>query len=148
MGCPELRLVTASKRPREWRFDVFKGVSQGNGNVKKIKTVGCAILRSGFTTYRLHLDTFLKDVFHLVPAERRLTSAEFVIMTRAKTTRPGKKFIWRVVGEGRLVSEHPSTLHLTWDLLGVSDIFMTFVPRDVGSTNSTPKTGPQGETNL
>lgn len=120
----------ASKECAVYRFDVFKGLATGGKSIYKIKTVGAAILRDRQSTYTLHLNTFMNEVFYLLPGDPKFTKADYTIMTRQNSSKPGRKYIWRPVGEGKIVpSENGGPmLQLTWDIIGQGDIFMKMTP--------------------
>lgn len=111
-----------------YRFEIFKAISDGK-NLTKVRSVGAAILKEGHSTYTIRLNTFISEAFYLLPGDSRFTSAEYTIMSRQNATKPGKKYIWRPVGEGRIVSDGGKPcLHLTWDMIGQGDIYMEMSP--------------------
>lgn len=115
-----------------YRFDLFKGVKDLEGKVKKIKTVGSAYIREGLKTYTVHLKTLLKDTFYLLPnSKQTMSNADFVILTREVAQNPGKKYFWNNVGEGRVLNgENEGIMELIWDILG-PDLYMTLHPINV-----------------
>lgn len=140
MKNPSLNLIKNSEpRLKSLRFDVFKGSVQADNSVLKIRSVGAAVLLEGHRTFSLYLNTFLKDVFYLVPGQKRYTSAEYVIMSRQNSSKPGKKFVWKPVGEARSIQSGGfPLLTLSWDLLGAGDIYMSLTP--ISETGETAMT--------
>jgi len=129
MKNPSLNLVTNNEpRLKSYRYDVFKGIVT-DGSVIKLRSVGAAILLEGHRTYSLYLNTLLNQTFYLVPGQKRYTAADFVIMSRQKSSKPGKKFIWKPIGEASFVPRSDSpVLSLSWDLFGAQGIFMSLRP--------------------
>jgi hypothetical protein len=115
-----------------YRFDIFKGAVDGVGKVTKLKSVGSAYIRQGLKTYTVHLKTFLKDTFYLLPNTRQTVSnADFVILTREIAQNSGKKYFWNNVGEGRVMNdENHGVMKLCWDVLP-DDLYMTLHPMNV-----------------
>ena len=119
-----------------YRFDLFRGVKDSSGKVLKIKSVGSSYIREGLKTYTVHLKSFLKDTFYLLPNTRQSTTpADFVILTRELAQNSGKKYFWNSVGEGHyLDGENDGLMELAWDLLALREnegIFMTLTPFNV-----------------
>jgi hypothetical protein len=128
MNTGTLSIAPQTKKYATYRFEIFKGAVTERG-IEKHKTLGAAVLLEGRSTYTVYLNTFINEVYYLLPGEPRLTTAEYVLMTRQSVARTGKKFIWRPVGEGRIVrSEGVPLLHLKWDLFGESQIYMKLTP--------------------
>lgn len=119
------------EKAKAYRFDVFKGAVDANGKVHKLKSVGNGYLVDGCKTYTIYLKTFLEDVFYLLPEQKKMTKADFVILTREPSQNPARKFFWNNVGEGSvLTGENAGLLQLSWDMLGVSDIYLNLYPRN------------------
>ena len=115
------------------RFDVFKGYKDESGKVTKIKSLGSAYIREGLKTYTLHLKTFLKDTYYLLPNTKHIsTNADFVILTREIAQNSGKKYFWNNIGEARAMKgPNAGLLELDFDLLG-EDVYMPTEPYKVG----------------
>jgi hypothetical protein len=129
MNAGTLSIAPQAGTHATYRFEMFKGVVTEQGRIEKHKTLGAAVLLEGRSTYTVYLNTFINEVYYLLPGEPRLTTAEYVLMSRQSVARAGKKFIWRPVGEGRIVrSEGVPLLHLKWDLFGESQIYMKLTP--------------------
>ena len=116
---------------RPYRFDIFKGEKDAAGKIKRIKSVGSAYRREGCKTYTIHIHTFLGEVYYLLPGFKERNQSDYVILTREPAHLPNKKFFWNLVGNGELIcSESAGTIHLVWDMLGASDIYMSLYPKD------------------
>lgn len=113
-----------------YRFDLFKGVKDANGKVSKVKSVGSSYIREGLKTYTVHLKTFLKDTFYLLPNTKpTITKADFVVLTRELAQNSGKKYFWNSVGEGRILDGvNHGLMQLSWDVLMADDIYMALHP--------------------
>lgn len=124
---------------KSYRFDIFKGVRDESGKVTRLRSVGAAHLTEGTKTYSVYLKTFLKDVFFLLPEEKKLTAGDYVILTREPSKTAGRKYHWNNVGECSILGGSNSGLmKMRWDLLGVDDIYMSLHPicRDGEAENS------------
>lgn len=120
--------ATVAAKQTSYRFEIFKG-DLSDKKIEKKKLVGAAVLLEKQSTYTIYLNTFINEVYYLLPGASRYTTADYVIMSRQKATKPGKKFIWRPVGEGRLVeADTGPLLHLVWDLFDSSQIYMNMSP--------------------
>ena len=118
-------------RPRWWRFDIFKGAKDNEGRVHRIKSVGSAYLVDGKKTYTIRLKTLLHDVFYLLPDEKKLTTADFVILTREPSRNPRRKYFWHNVGSGAILTgENSGFVQLSLDLFGSNDIYMNLYPKE------------------
>jgi hypothetical protein len=123
--------VVESKVTRIYRFDVFKGRVDANGKIHKVRSVGVAYHGDGQGSFRLYLKTFLKDDFFLLPDRESGEVGLYSITTRMPSTFPGKKYFWHTVGTGKVLSgENAGFMHLSWDLLGGSDIYLNLYPKD------------------
>lgn len=125
-----IRPVTTNSNVTVYRFDIFKGVKDAEGKVIKAKAVGSAYIREGLKTYTVHLKTFLKDTFYLLPNTRPdISDADFVILTREPAQNSGKKYFWNNVGEGRMLKDaNHGIMQLSWDVLIANDLYMTLHP--------------------
>lgn len=122
---------TVAARAKSFRFDVFKGVTDDSGKIHKLKSVGNGYLIEGCKTYTIYLKTFLNDVFYLLPEQKKLTNADYVILTREPSQNPSRKYFWNNIGDGCLLSgENSGLLQLNWDLFGVPDIYLNLYPRN------------------
>jgi hypothetical protein len=112
-----------------YRFDVFKGVVDSEGRVVKVKSVGYAQISEGGHTYALHLKTFLKDQFFMLPERTHADRYDFVILTREDSFREGRKYFWNNVGEGKILSgTNEGLMKLNWDLLSADDVYLNLNP--------------------
>ena len=117
-----------------YRFDVFKGQTDSNGKVHKLKSVGSAYLREGLSTYTLHLKTLLKDSFYLLQNTKSL-SPDFVILTREPSQNPKRKYFWNNVGEGSVMdADNEGIMKLKWDIFS-GDLYMKVEPLSVTEIN-------------
>jgi len=118
------------KKTTVYRFDVFKGVTDENGKVTKVKTVGSAYVREGLSTYTLHLKTFLKDTFYLLQ-NTKSPRPDFVILTREPAQNVNRKYFWNNVGEGNVMDgENEGVMKLSWDI-GIDSLYMKVDPINV-----------------
>lgn len=126
-------LETATKQEIKkgpvYRFDIFKGIADQSGKVHKMKSVGSATLLEGCKTYTIYLKTFLNDVFYMLPEQKKMTDADYVILTREPSHTPGRKYFWNSIGEGSLLSgDNSGYMQLNWDMFGAHDIYMNLCP--------------------
>jgi hypothetical protein len=120
------------------RFDIFKGHVDSEGRVRKIRSVGSARLSDGYRTYTVQLKTFLDDLFYLLPErEAAPEKSDFAILTREDSTIAGRRFFWNKIGDGALLqAPNNGLLHLSWDVLGTGDIYMSMEPINQGGTTA------------
>ena len=119
-------------KAKAFRFDVFKGAVDSDGKVHKLKSVGNGYLVEGCKTYTIYLKTFLNDVFYLLPEQKKMTKADYIILTREPSQNPSRKYFWNNVGEGVLLTgENAGLLQLTWDIFGDSDIYLNLYPSNL-----------------
>lgn len=120
-------LVEESRRA--FRFDIFKGVIDGQGKIQRVKSVGAAYLVEGSKTYAVYLKTFLNERFYLLPEEKRHDS-DFAILTREASRNLRRKYFWNNVGQGKIMSgENSGFVHLEWDILGCDGIYLNLYPK-------------------
>jgi hypothetical protein len=131
------RVGTFANKIQIYRFDLFTGVVDEEGKLKKTRSVGSAYLREGLKTYTVHLKTFLKDQFYLLPNESGESTADYALLTREPSKTTGRKYFWNHVGEAKILgSENPGTAKLMFDLLGV-DIYMNLHPIRISEVDAT-----------
>lgn len=112
-----------------FRFDIFKGMADAKGRIKKVKSVGHALITEGSHTYTIYLKTLLKDQFYMLPERTHMDKYDFVILTREESFREGRKFFWNNVGEAKLLEgENRDLLKLTWDIFSADDIYLNTIP--------------------
>ena len=130
------------EKKQSYRFDIFKGVVEADGAVRKVKSVGAAHIVEGSHTYAVFLKTFLKDLFYLMPDQKKLTDADFLIYTREPSRNPNRKYYWNQIGEGRfLTGKNNGFMKLTWDVLGCQDLYMNLYPRETKCQAQCPTQG-------
>lgn len=123
--------IIETKKPRAFRFDIFKGQKNEAGKINKLKSVGGASLVEGSQTYSVYLKTFLNDVFYLLPERKKITKVDFIILTREPSQNPRRKYFWNNVGEGSvLTGENSGLVALTWDVFGANEIYLNLYPRN------------------
>ena len=123
-----LRVKSANKTKLH-RFDIFKGLESSDGKIQKIRSVGAAQLMEGAKTYNVYLKTLLKDVFYLLPEQKRLTRGDYVILTRENSQTQGRRFYWNNIGECFLLTgQNAGLMKLSFDLFGADDIYMNLHP--------------------
>lgn len=121
--------INANSERTVFRFDLFKGEIDSNGKVQKLKSVGHAQINEGASTYTIHLKSFLKDQFFMLPERTHTDRYDFVILTREDSYREGRKYFWNNVGEAKLLEgENRDLLQMRWDMLGAGDIYLNTVP--------------------
>ncbi len=119
----------AAIRGKMYRFDIFKGVENADGKIQKVRSVGSAQIMEGSKTYTVYLKTLLKDVFYLLPEQKRMTRGDYVLLTREPSQTPGRKYFWNNVGECYVLGgENAGFMKLSFDLFGANDIFMNLHP--------------------
>lgn len=120
---------TTERREKVHRFDIFKGIEDSDGKIHKLRSMGAALLLEGAKTYTVYLKTLLKDVFYLLPEQKKLTRGDYVILSREVSQTPGRKYYWNNIGECYLLSgQNSGLMRLSFDLFGVNDIFMSLHP--------------------
>ena len=116
---------------------LFAKYSQVSGSVFLITHLmlvfaNTMFLKAGLTlsrTYTIYLKPLLKDVFYLMPEEKKLTRGDYVILTREPSPMPPKKFYWNNIGEGYLLNgDNAGLMRLEWDFFGAEDIYMSLHP--------------------
>ena len=118
------------QRPRIYRFDIFKGVKDSQGQIHKKRSVGVATHVENQATYRVHLKTFLKDEFFLLPEQTCSDKTEFTILTRMPSCQSGRKYFWHTVGTAKVLSDlNAGLMELKWDLFEEC-LFLNLCPRD------------------
>ena len=133
-----LKQIVDNSERTVFRFDIFKGVVDAFGRVQKIKSVGHALINEGASTYTIHLKSFLKDQFFMLPERTHADRYDFVILTREDSFREGRKYFWNNVGEAKLLEgENRDYLKLSWDMFGADDIYLNTLP-----TKKTVLSGP------
>ncbi|MBI3556166.1 MAG: hypothetical protein HY074_07875 [Deltaproteobacteria bacterium] len=127
--------ANAERRAKVYRFDIFKGVEDSDGKIQKIRSIGAAQLMEGARTYTVYLKPLLKDVFYLMPEEKKLTRGDYVILTREPAPVPPRKYYWNNIGEGFILAGANSGLmRLEWDFFGADDIYMSLHPMNRGES--------------
>jgi hypothetical protein len=125
--------ANAEKRAKLYRFDIFKGVEDSTGKIQKIRSIGAAQLMEGARTYTVYLKPLLKDVFYMMPEEKKLTRGDYVILSREPSPNPPRKYYWNNIGEGHILSgNNAGLMRLDWDLFGAEDIYMSLCPINRG----------------
>lgn len=127
------------QRSKIYRFDIFKGVEDSAGKIQKIRSIGAAQLMEGARTYTVYLKPLLKDVFYMMPEEKKLTRGDYVILSREPSPNPPRKYYWNNIGEGHLLADNNAGLmRLDWDLFGAEDIYMSLHPMNRGEVSDLP----------
>lgn len=117
-----------SKPSATYRFDIFKGLVDEAGKIKKVRSVGSAYVREGYKTYTLTLKTFLKDRFYLLPNGKAESHMDYVILTREPALNLARKYFWNSVGEGQILDgANHGLMKLSWDVLA-GDLYMSLHP--------------------
>jgi hypothetical protein len=121
--------ATPPTPPTAYRFDIFKAIVGREGQPLKVRSVGTASLLPGTRTYHVKLRTFLNDEFFLLPEDPSKSTADYAILTREPSRRPGRKYYWHRVGEGFVErGANAGSMRLCWDMLGAADIYMALHP--------------------
>ena len=99
-------------------FDVFKGRQGKDGQVVKVRSVGCGY--RVLIAYGLHINGFAPDSHVLIPEADIRADNDYAIYHRSPHVRG-----LRQVGIGNLMSEGNSGLiQLEWDVYDNSDIYL------------------------
>lgn len=116
---------------KSYRFDIFKGAKDSTGKVHKIKSIGYAYHPENCKTYTIHLKSLLNETFYLLPEQKELKEADFVILTREISRNPNRKYFWNNVGLGRILKdENAGFLELEFDLFP-EGLYMNLHPKEV-----------------
>jgi hypothetical protein len=109
-----------------FKFGIFTGHFNSEGNVQKEKSVGMAFMRKGNDSYSMKLWTFPREKYYLVPAKE--DPKKILIMTREakKVQTNDRKYNWSVVGTGQVYDEK-GFAQLEFDLIQ-QPIFMNIEP--------------------
>lgn len=118
------------------RFGIFTGRFDTEGELRKEKTVGFALMREGQDMYSLKLWTFPQEKYYLIPTKD--DPSKILIMTREKKKVPteNRKYNWSIVGNGNVYNQKGVT-QLDFDLLP-QPIFMNVQadPNNFNNQNS------------
>ncbi|MGE4232066.1 MAG: hypothetical protein AB7F43_01945 [Bacteriovoracia bacterium] len=127
------KTMEQAQKQSVYRFAIFKGKQDETGKITKVKNVGSAYIRDGLRTYFVHLKTFLKDEFFLLPNSKKVgDAADFVILTREPAAQNlGRKYFWNNVGEARVLDGvNQGLMKLSWDVLA-TDLYMQLYPDEI-----------------
>lgn len=99
-----------------FRFQVFQGDTDGNGRVRKTKSVGMAYLKEGQPTFTIRLWMFVSERFYMILNQN--DASKYLIMTREPNKNPAakNKYFWNVVGNG-LIDTTQGIVQINFDLL-------------------------------
>jgi hypothetical protein len=116
---------------KSYRFDIFKGAKDSTGKVHKIKSIGYAYHPENCKTYTIHLKSLLNETFYLLPEQKELKEADFVVLTREISRNPNRKYFWNNVGLGRILKdENAGFLELEFDLFP-EGLYMNLHPKEI-----------------
>lgn len=117
--------------PKSKVFEIFKGVKDHGGRIRKSRTLGQARIFEGSKTYHVFIKSLLQSRFFLLPENRHPKRYEYVILTREPSQDADRKYYWSSVGDGRiLMGENQGLMQLNWDFFGAADIYMRLDPME------------------
>ena len=117
------------ERPESKTYEIFKGIKDQYGKIRKKRVLGQAKIFEGAKTYHVFIKTLLGSRFFLLPENRTPEKYEYVILTRELSQDPDKKYYWNCVGEGKiLMGQNADLMKLEWDFFGSDDIYMNLEP--------------------
>ena len=120
------------RKPESKAFEIFKGVKDNSGRIRKKRALGQARLFEGAKTYHVFIKTLLGSRFFLLPETRNPQKYEYVILTREPSQVPERKYYWNSVGEGKiLMGQNQGLMKLEWDFFGSDDIYMRLEPMEL-----------------
>ncbi|MBI4404092.1 MAG: hypothetical protein HY537_08025 [Deltaproteobacteria bacterium] len=112
-----------------YHFEIFKGVKDEQGTIRRVRSVGRATHVDGQKTFRIKLATLEEVDFYLLP-EKKFEGRDFSILRRKQADNLARKFLWNTVGEAKMLEGSNSGLmQLSWDIFGAQDIYMNMQPR-------------------
>lgn len=119
-----------------FRFQVFQGIKELNGKIKKTKSVGMAYLKEGQNMFSLRLWTFSRERFFLLP--HKSDPSKYLVMTREpnKSPKAKNKYFWNIVGSGTVDSTQ-GVIELDFDLLS-KPIYVNIHPEPSAHTSDLP----------
>jgi hypothetical protein len=124
-----------SKKAEGFRFDIFKGKVDSEGNCVKIREAGHAFLNSGKHEYRVKLFSLQGTRFLIVPSGDRQEHYKILTQQEVKIRDDGKKGLKKmftnVVGEAEILAAQ-SVMKLKFDLFG-EPLYMSLYPSNAGN---------------
>lgn len=126
-----------------FRFQVFQGVKDLSGKLKKTKSVGMAYLKSGQNIFSLRLWTFSWDRYFILP--HKTDTSKYLVMTREPNKSPNArtKYYWNIVGNGTVDSVQ-GVIELEFDLLS-KPIYVNIHPEPSAHASDLPQPDAFGE---
>ncbi|MGE3756119.1 MAG: hypothetical protein AB7H97_00090 [Pseudobdellovibrionaceae bacterium] len=126
-----------------YRFQVFQGMKDASGKVKKTKSVGMAYLKEGQNIFSLRLWMFSWDRYFILP--HKADSSKYLVMTREPNRSPKakNKYFWNIVGNGTVDSVQ-GVIELEFDLLS-KPIYVNIHPEPSAQTSDLPEPDSFGE---
>lgn len=99
-----------------FRFQVFQGDMDSQGQIRKEKSVGMAYLKDGQQTFTIRLWMFLNERFYMI--QNRNDSTRYLVMTREpnKNVNAKNKYYWNIVGNG-VIDTVQGVIQINFDLL-------------------------------
>ena len=95
--------LSSEARSKVYHFEVFKGVKDESGKINRIRSMGSASHIDGQKTFKVKLSTLEEVDFFLLP-EKKFEGRDFTILRRRLADDLARKFVWKTVGEGHILS--------------------------------------------
>lgn len=116
---------TTQSRPF-YRFEIFKGVCDSNGEIQKARTMGYAYLPEGFKTHTIKLWSLPDTRYYLL--QNPIDQGRYSIMSRELNQVPGsqRKYFWNKIGDATVFSKL-GVVKLSFDLFA-DDVYMSLYP--------------------
>lgn len=120
-----------------YRFQVYQGLKDLSGKLKKTKSVGMAYLKEGQNILSLRLWMFSWDRYYILP--HKDDSSKYLVMTRElnKSPKARTKYFWNIVGNGTVDSVQ-GVIELQFDLLR-TPIYVNIHPEPLARTSDLPE---------
>lgn len=129
--------INQNENTEFFRFQVFQGVTDQDGTVRKTKSVGMAYLKEGHQIITLRLWTFVSERFYLLLNNN--DASKYLVMTREPNRSPKarNKYFWNIVGNGTINSAK-GMVQLDFDLFD-KPVYMNLHPESVATSKQMPE---------
>jgi hypothetical protein len=120
-----------------YRFQVFRGIKELSGKIKKTKSVGMAYLKEGQNIFSLRLWTFSSERYYILSHKKDPTKYFVMVREPNKSPRARTKYFWNIVGSGTVDSAQ-GIIELEFDLLS-DPIFVNIHPEPSATASDLPE---------
>lgn len=129
--------LVRNENDKFYRFQVFQGKFDQDGNLRKTKSVGMAYLKEGQNMFTLRLWTFVNERFYLILNQN--DASKYLIMTREPNKNPvsKNKYFWNIVGHGD-IDTSKGLVTIEFDLLE-KPIYMNTHPESSAYSSQLPE---------